>query len=104
METNVANFFEYKKRHDLHVLYIGDCVEWQDFDGQTYQSKITKIEHKPLAGFDFTESVECLPMWEKEEYILHFESTSVLGDIILRKIVKKPGNKAHKFSQISRAQ
>lgn len=95
MNTNVASFQAYKKLWNPQVIYVGDIVEWQDWDGQCYEARVEAITHKPLEGIDFSKSVDCLPLWEKDEYVVYFgESFSVIGDAIVRKVIKKAGEKA----------
>lgn len=90
MDTNnVANFFDYKRRWNIQVIYVGDIVEWQDYDGKLFEGKVTKIQHKPLEGFTFAETVDCLPLWEKEDYVVHLEDgISVIGECVVRKIIR----------------
>lgn len=92
--TNVANFSDYKKKFDSAVIYVGDRIEWQDFDGQTYEGVVTRLEHKPVDGYSFYSPVASFPLWEKEDYVLYLEGgTSIVGDIVVRKIVRKAGGK-----------
>jgi hypothetical protein len=106
MKNNVADFFAYKKRFTPGVIYLGDTVEWQDFDGSFYIGVVRKIEHKPLAGHSFYEPMTCLPLWEKEEYVVHLEGgTSIVGDVLVRKVIKRasdktfcPANGGHKYA------
>lgn len=100
MNTKVADFFEYKKRFNPQVIYVGDIVEWQDYDCEAYEGKVIKIEHKALDGFDFKEVMTCLPLWEKEEYVVHLEGgMSIIGETIVRKVVKKASEKKTKDLQ-----
>jgi hypothetical protein len=92
--NSVINFFEKKKQFCETVVYVGDFVEWQDYDGELYQGKVLAIQHKPLGGFDFAETMDCFPLWEKEEYTVTLShGLIVAGDVILRKIVKRTGKR-----------
>jgi hypothetical protein len=94
MNTNVADFFAYKKRWTEGVVYVGDLVEWQDFDGQLYEATVVGIEHKPLEGYSFSESVPAMPLWEKEEYTLYFANgISIAGEVLVRKIIRRASDK-----------
>jgi hypothetical protein len=94
MNTNVANFSEYKKKFNLQEVYVGDTVEWQDYDGQTYEGKVSKIQYKPVDGYAFSKDVDCFPLWEKDEYVVTLgEGFQVSGCTVVRKIVKRAGEK-----------
>lgn len=94
---DLINFFDAKKRFDSQVVYIGDTVEWQDFNGDIYQNVVVGIKHKPLKGYPVGESMQCFPLWEKEEYILSFAlGLGIIGEIVTRKVIKPDRNKEFK--------
>lgn len=88
--NNIADFAVYKKKFNPEVVYVGDAVEWLDYDGRSYFGKIIAIKHCPIFEIDFVDGVDCFPMWEKKEYTIVFENGfNVSGEAILRKVVKE---------------
>lgn len=92
MQTNLCDFAKYKQRFDTTIICIGDCVEWQDFDGTVHEGVVAQIESKD--AFE-GEKITNFPMWEKHEYIVDLDDgLSISGDVIVRKIVKRQRSNA----------
>lgn len=102
---NVVNFSEYKKKFCESIVYVGDVVEWHDYDGTECIGKVTKIEYRKIDGYGFADVAMSLPLWEKDEYVVHLEDgMSVAGVAVVRKLVRKLADKKVKtFSPHSRA-
>lgn len=87
--SNVINFFEAKKRFIDGVVYVGDTIEYTDWNGHNFVGKVIDIEHLPLDGHFTGERLDCFPIWEKEKYSVFLEGgLSISGSIIVRKIIK----------------
>ncbi len=94
MQTNLADFTKYKQKFDTLVVYIGDTIEWQDYDGQSYEAVVRRIEFRDNYG-SISQNCECFPLWEKNEYVIYLsEGMSVLGDTVVRKLINKSEQKA----------
>lgn len=97
MKTNVYNFSKYKQKFDSSVVYVGDLVEWQDYTGDNYEGVVSRIEYKLVGGYLVGDNVESLPLWEKDEYVVHLQDgLQISGGTIVRKLVRKAGEKKPK--------
>lgn len=92
--AEVTSLLEYKKRQSSTLVYVGDLVEWQDYDGEIYESKVMGIQHSPFEGVSVGEALESFPLWEKEEYLLMFDhGLSIIGTVVRRKVFPKRKSK-----------
>ncbi len=90
MQSNIADFSAHKQRLDPSVIYVGDAVEWQDYDGGVYTSVVTKISYKDHCGSYFATDPKACPLWEKQDYILGIgDGASIAGDVVVRKVPKR---------------
>lgn len=104
MQTDPVDFQAFKQSRDLSVVYIGDTVEWEDYNDEIFTGKVIRIEYKNGVGSLFSgENIQRFPLWEKEEYVVHLEGgLSVVGNVVLRKLIKS-GTRATR-SKMARSQ
>ena len=90
MQSNIADFSAHKQRLDPSVIYVGDAVEWQDYDGGVYTSVVLRIAYKEQDSSHFSTNPRSFPMWEKQDYVLGLrDGISIAGDVVVRKVPKK---------------
>lgn len=83
--SNVVDLKQYREKNDPNFVKIGDIVEWEDFDGELYQSKVVDIRN--VSG---TYSVESISLQYKQHFAVFFEDgMTVYGSIVKRKIPRR---------------
>lgn len=95
MQASIINFSNYQKKFNEGVVYIGDLVEWQDYNGDLLEGRVKKIDYYDC-DLRSGELVESFVLAEKKAFVVHFEGGfSVIAEVIMRKIVKKSARKIY---------
>lgn len=94
MTATVLPLTEFKNRRNPNVIHVGDVIEFEDWTGEPYRSRVVSIVFSQ-GNFFSRESAHSMPLVEKGNYILGLEfGQSIIGDIVTRKIVSKAERRA----------
>lgn len=97
--SKILELSKYRAKFDLTTLYVGDWIEWKDYDNKIYTNQIAKITFTPYGGGGKEWVQKSTPMRMKEDLSFHLEGGMILiGSVIQRKVIKskemwKPGSK-----------
>lgn len=83
--NNLVCLQTFREKKDPNFVKVGDMVEWEDYDGEIYLSKVVEITNQPNVY-----SVESINLEFKDFFVVHFEDGfSVAGSVLKRKILRK---------------
>lgn len=85
--NNLVNLEEFRIKNSPNYAKVGDTVEWEDYDGEKYYSRVTAISRR---GIDMEFPVDIADLKLNDEYIFQFENGfTVAGFVVRRKVLKK---------------
>lgn len=98
----------YRKKYDETTVYVGDTIEWQNFDGTLKLAVVFKIMYfQPYPMRIIPEERHSMPMLDRNSYALDLgHGLSVVGGSVTRKDVRKaprrnvPKNKRQKMAKV----
>lgn len=86
----VFNLSDYRAKYDIKNIYVGDIVEWKDFNDRLYECKVLGI-HRVGTIFDLNHnSLPSFSMESKRAYAIVTENgMTISADVVTKKVIKE---------------